>query len=468
MGFLKRIIYPLVRAVIRLTGKRNDSFLPHTEWGIVINGQGRLVIGGCDSVALTEKYGTPLFVVNNERLVQNYREFASAFASHNIHYELYYSYKTNPVPGIVRVLHEQGAGAEAISPYELWLADQMKVDPGKTIYNGPNKSDDGLAYALERKIKLININSFTEIDKMARIAQHLKVRPQVGIRVTTGGGWGNQFGFSIANGDAFKAVEKLAKLDDCLLTGIHVHLGSGLKTTVIYENAIREIIRLMLCIKQKLGIDIRFLDLGGGFGVATVKSVSGIEARLHHDFYQPYAPPKLSVTPSITRFVDALVFTLKANCASLNLQVPTLLLEPGRALTSNAEFLLTRIGDLKKVTDHYQIALADAGINLAHPLSWEYHEIFVADKMTSSRDRCYGIAGPICSPMDLYIKSKWLPTLEIGSLLCIADAGAYFTSFSTEFSFPRPAIILAHDGNATIIRRRASYQDLTHLDEWGG
>jgi diaminopimelate decarboxylase len=463
MKLLKKLLYPFIRVFITVFRRNTGAALPHSLWGASVNSSGSLEIGGCDCISLVEEFGTPLFVVDQMRLVDNYRSFHAALAAQALDFEIYYSYKTNPVPGILRILHEQGAGAEVISPYELWLAGKLGVAAAKTVYNGPNKSAEGLERAIAHKIRLININSFSEIAAIADIARRLRARPRVGIRVTTRGGWSHQFGFAIETGDAFKAMAELVRLDACAVEGIHVHLGSGLKSTGLYEKAIAEITGLMQEIRARLGITIRYLDLGGGFGVGTVRSVSGLEIRLQEDFSQAYRPPQPDQTPTLAEFATALARTLKENCARRGLDLPTLLVEPGRALTSNAQVLITRVGDIKSAGES-QVALADAGINLARPLSWEYHEIFAANKMMHPRSRPYGIAGPICTPMDLYVKSKWLPALEIGDLLAIMDAGAYFTSFSTDFSFPRPAIVAAAAGKARVLREKATFNDLIRLD----
>ncbi len=464
MQLLKKIVYPFITLFIALFRVDRQAALPHSLWGAAVSQSGGLVIGGCECTALAEEFGTPLFVVDEARLAGNYRNFDRNLAAQGIEYEIYYSYKTNPVPGILRLLHDQGAGAEVISPYELWLAGELGVDAERIIYNGPNKSAEGLRTAVERNIKLVNINSFAEIATLSALAGRMGQRPRVGIRVTTRGGWSRQFGFSIQNGDAFRAMTELVHLDSCALEGVHVHLGSGLKSTAIYENAIAEIAVLMREVKERLGITIHYLDLGGGFGVPTVRSISGLETRLHHDFGQPLRPPQPEQTPTIAGFAAALARALKEHCARHGLELPVLLVEPGRALTSDAELLLTRVGDIKSAGKD-EVALVDAGINLTRPLAWEYHEIFAANRLEQPRVRNYGIAGPICTPMDLYVKSKMLPRLEIGDLLAIMDAGAYFTSFSTDFSFPRPAIVVAAGGSARVIRERAAFADLTRLDD---
>jgi diaminopimelate decarboxylase len=465
MRRLKKILFLSFEYLIDKYEKKGSKALSFSLWGLNVNRKGHLTIGGCDSVELAEKYGTPIFVVDKERLIKNFKEFYKSFSAHGIDFQIFYSYKTNPVPGVLKVLHDCGAGAEVISPFELWLALRLGVDPEMIIYNGPNKSEEGLRLAIEKHIKLININSFNEITKIENIAKELGVRPRVGVRISTSGGWGNQFGFDVLSDDAYKAFERLCCTPTLQFHGsIHVHLGSGIKSTSIYEAAIENVCDLMQVIKNKLGISIRHLDFGGGFGLPTVRSVNGIEMRLHHDFFKPYLPPDADAAPSIELFIQKIVAKVKKKCAEYRLELPVIIIEPGRAITGNAQILLSRIGDLKTGKDGYQIALTDAGINLTHPMSWEYHEIFAANKMNDEYNQFYGIAGPICTPMDLFVKNKQLPLLEVGDILSIMDAGAYFTSFSTNFSFPKPAVLMVAEGKSWVIREKEKYEDMTQLD----
>ena len=465
MRRLIKILLLIFKYLMDKYDKKRRQALSLSLWGLKVNEKGHLIIGGCDSIELVEKYGTPIFVVDRERLRKNYKDFYKSFSGHGIDFGIFYSYKTNPVPGVLKVLHECGAGAEVISPFELWLAFRLGVDPEMIIYNGPNKSEEGLRLAIEKNIKLININSFNEIDRIDHIAKELGVRPRVGVRVSTSAGWGNQFGLGIQSGDAYKAFEKLSRTPSLQLHGgIHIHLGSGIKSTSIYETAIENAGDLMQVIKRELGISIRYLDLGGGFGLPTVKSVNGIEMRLHHDFFKPYLPPDAYATPSIELFMQKIIAKVKEKCAECKLELPVIIVEPGRAITGNTQILLSKIGDLKTGKDGYRIALTDAGINLVHPMSWEYHEIFAANKMNDEYNQFYGIAGPICTPTDLFVKNKQLPSLEVGDILSIMDAGAYFTSFSTNFSFPRPAVLMVAEGKCWIIREKEKYEDMTQLD----
>lgn len=460
---IKKLLYPCIKYLIPRVEKRRKTNLDYSLWGLHINERGCLVIGGCDCVELAKEYGTPIHVVDSDLLKKNYNEFYESFKSHDINFEIYYSYKTNPIPGILKVLHANGAGAEVISPYELWLALKLGVNPASIIYNGPYKSHDGLKTAIKNKIKLININSFNEIENIKNIAEELGSRVNVGMRICTSVGWGGQFGFKIDSGEAFNAFDRLNEIKCMEIEGIHIHLGTQIKNAFLYEKAIENVFKFMNEIKNKKGVCIKYLDLGGGFGVPTIKSINKFEFRLNRTFNIPYTAPELEDTPSIRAFADRIAIAVQKECEKYKLNLPVLLFEPGRAITSNAQILLAKVGDLKR-TSELKIAIIDAGINIASPVPWQYHEIFVTNKMTSNCKEFYSIAGPICTPQDLLYKSKKLPELEVGDIVAIMDAGAYFTSFSNNFSFPRPAVVMVSEGNRSIVREKESYEDMTRLD----
>ncbi len=462
---VKNRLYLAIQYAIDELDKKNRIKLDCSLWGLTINNQHHLTIGGCDCVELAEKYGTPSLVVDKKLLERNYNEFYSALKCHQADFEIYYSYKTNPVPGILRVLHNIGAGAEVISPYELWLALKLGINPDFIIYNGPNKPEEGLRMAIQHGIKLININSFSEIELIENIAGELRATPKVGIRISTDVGWGAQFGFKLNSGEACKAFEKLSKSKYLQTLGIHVHLGTSIKNVATYQIALKNIFVLINEIKNKFGIRIKYLDLGGGYGVPTIRGLSKKEIKLNTFFYKPFLPPDIDNNSSIKAFVNGIVNTFQQESEKYKLEPPILLFEPGRAMTSNTEILLARIGDFKRTNNGFKIALIDAGINVAYPMTWEYHEIFLANKMNAIPNQRYGLAGPICTPLDFYLKSKKLPSLEVGDLLSIMDAGAYFTSFSNNFSFPRPAIIMVNQGKHYVIRERESYEDMVRLDK---
>jgi diaminopimelate decarboxylase len=464
---LKKIVFRFIQYLIDLGEKKKVSSLSFSIWGVTANGSQHMLIGGCDCVELAAEHGTPLFVADKKLLENNYREFYESLKAHSIEFEIHYSYKTNPVPGILRVLHDCGAGAEVISPYELWLALKLGVNPGSIVYNGPNKSDEGLRLAIENGVKLININSLREIEKIEQIAADSGKKAQVGVRISTGVGWGSQFGLKLQSGEALHAFEIITKSRQLEALAIHFHLGTNLDNAAMYQMALKSAMELVLNIKKKFGIKIKYIDLGGGYGVPTVRGLGKKEIKLNTFVYKPYTPPNPANMPCITSFADTIVKALKNECIKHKIDPPVLLFEPGRALTSNAEIMLTRVGDQKKTSNGFKIALLDAGVNTAYPLTWEYHEIFLANNMSASANERYGLAGPICTPMDFFIKSKRLPPLHVGDLLAIMDAGAYFTSFSNNFSFPRPPIIMTSQGHHWLVRGKETYENLVERDVLG-
>src|SRR5262249_25460286 len=148
----------------RFRGSPFAEGLPPDRWDLEVSPDGHLAIQGCDSVMLAEHYGTPLYVVDRARLERNYRGFIDTFLAHYPRVEVGYSYKTNPLPGAIQVLHGLGANAEVISHFELWLALRLGVPPDRIIFNGPGKTPESLRVAVEKNIKLINIDGLGEID----------------------------------------------------------------------------------------------------------------------------------------------------------------------------------------------------------------------------------------------------------------------------------------------------------------
>ena len=218
-------------------------------------------------------------------------------------------------------------------------------------------------------------------------------------------------------------------------------------------------------IKRSLDIHITHLDLGGGFGIPTLKVLGSIESRLHPHFNRPYSPPRPDTTSRIQEFAHVIAGTVKEQTAAHNLDIPVLLFEPGRIISGNAELLLARVEDIKQGKNGQQIAIIDAGINNASIVRGEYHEIFVANKINDPKRQQYSIAGPLCTPSDILNHSITLPQLEIGDIIAIMDAGAYFTSLLTNFGYPRPAIIMSSKGSHELIRARETFEHMTLLDK---
>ena len=439
------------------------------KWGFEVNEKDCLVMGGCDSLKLAGEFGTPLHVIDKNRLLSAYDKFVSAFNNQPLDVETFYSYKTNCLPGILQILHKEGAGAEVISHYELWLAIKLGVEPEKIVFNGPNKSPDSLRLAVQHDIKLVNIDSMNEILMIEKIASELGKRASVGVRVKPPVGWKAQFGFDIESGEAFQAYETLKRSEYFDVKAMHVHIGTGIKNPGTYVKAVEQMLYFAKLLKEKLNIEIKYLDIGGGFGVSTVKNFSRIGGKLYSYFNNV---PKIFLErgiSSIENFSREITGSVLRSCRKFNLSEPVLIVEPGRFITSSAQVLLLTIGVLKKAGGNRNVAITDGSkVTMAYPVSFEYHEAFIANRMSRKRDRKYRITGNLCTPADVLFRNKKLPEVKEGDILAVMDTGAYFISFSNNFAFPRPPAVLVSEGKSTLIRSRESFEHLIALDNLSG
>ena len=443
-------------------GMLERDLQPHF-WDADVSAAGHLLIGGCDTDSLAVEFGTPLQVVDRERLRKNYLSFIEAFRRHYPLVEIGYSYKTNPLPGVLRALHEFGALAEVISHFELWLALKLGVPPERIVFNGPGKTTESLELAVTRGIKLINIDNLSEPETINRFAL-LAQRPQaVGVRVITSVGWSSQFGLSIASGAARAAFESIRRLGHLVPCGLHVHLGTGIRNLDIYLQAITEVLEFAKSLERDLGIRIRFFDFGGGFGVPTVRPFSEWDHRLMAAGYRPLATD-VSAAASIQDYGQRITGLFKSYYPKAEEEGLFILLEPGRAVTSSAQALLLRVLTVKDGAGGIKNVILDGGKNIAMPTGYEYHEVFAASRLHDAHDTDCNLFGPLCHPADVIALRKRMPTPRVGDLIAIMDAGAYFVPNQMNFSNPRPAAVMVDAGHPTLIRERESYEHIVALD----
>jgi diaminopimelate decarboxylase len=437
--------------------------LPPEHWGLsTLSGRG-LAIGETALDDLLERFGSPLFVVDGQRLDENAAAFQARPSGREHGCEVFYSYKTNPILGVLRLLAEVGIGAEVISPYELWLARRIGVRPERIIYNGPAKSDESIRQAIELGIEAINCNHREEIAHVAGLAQEVGGRARVGIRITTDDSWANQFGIPLASGEAMTAFAEARSMPMLDVVGIHAHRGGMIRA----EDELRRFAAAILAfageLSTKIDLAVETLDFGGSLGVPTVDLLHPRDRRLNQALHWAQPVPNTVSALTIDRYVDVLLGQVDQHFAGSPRARPRVLIEPGRAMTGNAQLLLTRVVSIKQ-TREVRIAVLDAGINVAESVRSEYHQVFPIADCSNRRARTHSLVGPICSPGDTLYPAVRLPELVVGDSLAIMDAGAYFVPFSTSFSFPRPAVVLVADGKCTLLRRPEAFEDLVSND----
>lgn len=458
---VKRLLIPLVR---HIAPKHVD--LPQSLWRLTCDPNGALLLDGVGLDSLLDHWGSPLYVVDATRLITNAAAFGTAPLGSTLGCEVYCSYKTNPVPGVLRLLHKRSMGAEVVSPYELWLALRLAVPPGSIVYNGPAKSSESLVAAISHEIGLINLNSRTEIAVLCDIARSMAKRPRVGIRVNVTGGWEGQFGESISNGAALRAFEEALATPDLDLVALHAHLGHEIATRDQLDTFLDGLLSFTDTLRRRLRLDLEILDLGGSLACPTVVRHSLRASRMSTTFGCDLLARDPTNVLTIEAYVARIVERVGHHYSQAGQPPPRIFLEPGRALTGNAQMLLCRVVQLRDPDDSGLVwAVLDAGINVADAVRGEYHQLFPLAPRSGASPRIYRLTGPTCSPGDVLYNAWKLPELERGDGLAIMDAGAYFVPYSTSFSYPQPAIVLiSPEEGAQLIRRPERFEDIVSRD----
>ena len=462
-GLARRAVKRLLLAL--LPGGGEVSNLPPERWGLEVDGQGHLTFQGHDLTSLGRRWGSPLHVVMADRLRRNAADYLAVPADLAAGAEIYASYKTNPVPGVLRLLHGQGVGAEVISEYELWLALRLGVPPERIIYNGPAKSPRSIRTAIDRDILLLTLNHREELPAFEAAARAAGRRPSIGVRVTTSGGWGNQFGSRIDTGEALETFRAVHQGGALRVRGLHSHLGHVIRTRAQAEQHVGQVLAFTDVLRERLGLELDILDFGGSLGVPTTRPISRFEQWASGSLQRPMAAPDPAATIGIRDYVSTVAGAVQAHYRAAGRPAPRVALEPGRSMTGDTQLLLLTVLSVKAMAAGRPYVVLDAGINLAETAHWEYHQLFAASRMKAPLARVVALAGPICSPADVLRWAVAMPELEAGDNLVLMDSGAYFIPFQTDFSFPRPAVVLLDAGRERLLRRAESFEDMVQLDD---
>lgn len=421
-----------------------------------VNARGHLLIGGADAVELAERFGTPLFAVDERRVRENYRRFYRAFAERWPKVLVCYALKANSNLAICKILQSEGAGAEVASLDELRNALEVGIQGKRIVFNGNYKSIPELELAIANDV-LINVDNMQELHtieslaaragKKARVA--FRVNPDIKTRVHPHAATGlreSKFGFDFADGQAFEAYRVASEMDHVEILGIHAHIGSGILDVTPFEEEAEKLMEFSADIHDRLGIHLEFIDFGGGLGI-------------------PYGPGERELPPELV--AERMVAIVKRVVREKGLSEPTLVFEPGRYVIADASVLLAKVGHTKSRAGLPDWVALDVGINaLVRPAMYDaYHHIELANKMNEKNEKLYNIGGPLCESGDVLGRRRLLPKVEPGDIAVIFDVGAYGLIMSNQHTTrPRPAMVLVRDGQAEIIRERETREDLTRLD----
>jgi diaminopimelate decarboxylase len=415
------------------------------DFNLKTNEKGNLSIGGADALELAEEYGTPLYVVDEERVRDNYNRINQAFTSQYSDFKIFYACKANTNLAVMRILEEVGSGIDAVSPGEIYTSLLAGFSPDRILFTGNNTTNEELKFALESGVR-INLDSISALERLAKLSGaegreiSFRVNPKVGAghhdHCITGGDLSK---FGVMEEEAVNAYRRAIDLG-FKPVGIHSHIGSGILDPEPFKVAVHTLMDTAGRVYRELGVEFDFIDFGGGMGI-------------------PYTPQESVL--DINKFAEEIVGLFKEKLYQYNMGNPSLCLEPGRYIVGDASYLLTRVNTIKQ--SYRKFAGVDAGFNtLLRPTMYgSYHHIVSVSNPLAEPTQEIDIAGNICESGDLFARDRPMPELEEGELLAILNAGAYAFSMSSQYnSRPRTGEVLVKDGESDLIRERETFADI--------
>ena len=425
---------------------------------MTLTGDGVLAFGGVDVRLLAEKYGTPLYIIDENRLRENMRSYIKAMrAAFGPAALPTFASKALCVKAIYGILAEEGLGADVVSGGELYTVYKAGFPMERVYFHCDHKADWELELALDTGVGFIMADSEFELDNIARICEKKNARASVILRVTPGidnhtfaavntGKVDVQFGRPIETGQALAFVKKALAMENIDVKGFHCHIGSQIFSEKPFFLAAEKMLAFVKQVKDETGYTPEKLDLGGGFGVRYVES-----------------DPVIDIPDCIARLGKR----VGELCAEHGLDMPDIIMEPGRSIVADAGMTLYTAGAVKQVDGHRAYVIIDGGMadNPRYALYKSSYTVYNALRMTEKADFECTIAGRCCESGDLIQEYVTIPQVTGGDLIAVAVTGAYNYSMASNYNrLPRPAMVFVKDGQHRLAVRRESLDDLIKND----
>ncbi|HEU5142342.1 MAG TPA: diaminopimelate decarboxylase [Solirubrobacterales bacterium] len=415
--------------------------------GSRIGADGHLEIGGCDVVELAAEFGTPAYVYAEDDMRARARAYREAFERRTDDFEVLFASKAFPCTAAYRLFAEEGLSADVASGGELHMALRAGFDPARIHMHGNNKSDEELLFASRAGVGHLILDSFDEIERCERLLegpQKVLIRVTPGIKPSTHdyvqtGQLDSKFGFGLEDGLAARAIERVLASDVLELVGLHAHIGSQIFELEPYRLAIR-------ALGDLAGDWCRIVNVGGGLGIA----------------YTAEDEP-----PSIDSYVDVKVKGVRDVFG----EDVRILVEPGRSLVGNSGVTIYRVGTVKEIPGVRTYVAVDGGMsdNMRPMLYGSRYEALVADRPGAAADTLVTIAGMHCESGDVLVRDALLAAPTPGDVLVTPATGAYGYAMASNYNgVTRPPVIFCREGEARIVVRRETYDDLTSRDVGDG
>lgn len=429
----------------------NQNLLPLTA---AVNDADHLTVGGCDVVDLVEQFGSPLYILDDHSLRAACRQYRQGFEQYYPGEALVlYASKAWNCLAVCAIVAAEGLGIDVVSAGELFTATEAGVNPDTIYFHGNNKSVDELNLALDAGCRIV-VDNWYELKTLSELATQQGKTVPILLRITPGiechtheyirtGHLDSKFGF---DPDQIESVfQFLAGQPQLNCLGVHAHIGSQIFELNPHTD-LGGVMAQWIVTAQRYGLTLTELDVGGGLGIRYTESDD---------------------PPSIDTWVKTVCESVVAACESQGLPLPRLLCEPGRSLVGSACVTAYRVGSQKEVPGIRTYAAIDGGMS-DNPRPITYQSVYralVANRMSAPLSETITLAGKHCESGDILIKDAPLPTLRTDDVITVAATGAYNYSMASNYNrVPRPAAVLVGDGEARLILRRETLQDLLRQD----
>ncbi|MFJ3709077.1 MULTISPECIES: diaminopimelate decarboxylase [unclassified Streptomyces] len=416
---------------------------------------GVVTVGGIEVTRLAEEFGTPAYFLDEADFRARCRAWADAFGRDA---DVFYAGKAFLSRAVVKWLQEEGLNLDVCSGGELTTALAAGMPAARIAFHGNNKTTEEIERAVDAGVGRIVLDSFQEIVRVAHVAQSRGKRQRVQIRVTVGveahthefiatAHEDQKFGIALADGQAAEAVRRALKLDGLELIGIHSHIGSQIFDMAGFEVSARRVVQLLAEVRDEHGVELPEIDLGGGLGIAYTSE---------DDPREPHEIAK-ALGEIVTR-----------ECESAGLTTPRISVEPGRAIVGPTAFTLYEVGTIKPLEGLRTYVSVDGGMsdNIRTALYDAEYSVALVSRTSTAEPMLVRVVGKHCESGDILVKDAFLPAdLAPGDLLAVPATGAYCRSMASNYNHAlRPPVVAVRDGEARVIVRRETEEDLLRLD----
>ncbi|CAG9622353.1 diaminopimelate decarboxylase [Sutcliffiella rhizosphaerae] len=422
-----------------------------------VNNKGHLEIGGVDTIELANQYGTPLYIYDIALFRERARDFQKTFQNLGVQAQVAYASKAFSSVAMFQLVKEVGLSLDVVSGGELYTALVADFPVERIHFHGNNKSEEELEMAVKNKIGCVVVDNFLELSMLNEICEKHDYMMPVLLRVTPGinahthdyiltGQEDSKFGFDLQSGQAHEAMKIAFSASNLDLLGIHCHIGSQIFETTGFKLAAGKLFETLKDWKETEGFEARVVNLGGGFGIRYTKEDTPLPASV---------------------YVEEIIADVKAFVTDHALNMPEIWIEPGRSLVGDAGTTIYSVGSKKEIPNIRHYLAVDGGMtdNIRPALYQAKYEAVLANRVNDVADDKVSIAGKCCESGDMLIWDLPLPKANHKDYLAVFCTGAYGYAMANNYNrITRPAVVFVEDGEAQLVIRRESFEDLVRLD----